>query len=97
GVKVTHVLRGSAAEAAGLSSGDELLAIDDWRLRRLDDAQRLMQPGAPANVLVSRDQRVLTPPVTLPQEDATPGALSLAPDAKAPRAAQVLRKAWLTG
>jgi predicted metalloprotease with PDZ domain len=97
GVKVTHVLRGSAAEAAGLSSGDELLAVDDWRLRRLDDAQRLMQSGAPANVLVSRDQRVLTLPVTLPKEDASPGAISLAPDAKAPRAAQALRKAWLTG
>jgi predicted metalloprotease with PDZ domain len=97
GVKVTHVMRGGAAEAAGLSSGDELLAVDDWRVRRLDDAQRLMPPGAPAKLLLSRDQRLLTLPVTLPKEDATPGAVVLAPDAKAPRAALALRKAWLAG
>jgi predicted metalloprotease with PDZ domain len=97
GVKITHVLRGSAAEAAGLSSGDELLAVEDWRIRRLDDMQRLMPADAPASVLVSRDQRVLSLPVTLPKESATPGAVSLAPDAKAPRAALALRKAWLAG
>jgi len=97
GIKVTHVLRGGVGEAAGLSSGDELLAVDDWRIRRLDDAQRLMLPGAPAKLLLSRDQRVLTLPITLPKEDATPGAVALAPDAKAPRAAQALRRAWLAG
>ncbi|HEX6363068.1 MAG TPA: PDZ domain-containing protein, partial [Albitalea sp.] len=56
GVKVTHVLRGGAAEQAGLSPGDELLAVEDWRLRRLDDALRLVEPGAEARVLLSRDQ-----------------------------------------
>jgi predicted metalloprotease with PDZ domain len=46
GVKVSQVMRGSAAEAAGLAPGDELLAVDNWRLRRLEDTARL-RPGTP--------------------------------------------------
>jgi predicted metalloprotease with PDZ domain len=43
------VLRGSAAEAAGLCAGDELLAVQGWRVRRLDDAvQWLAQAAADA-------------------------------------------------
>ena len=42
GVKVTHVLRGGAGERAGLAPGDELIAVDGWRLRRLDDAARVL-------------------------------------------------------
>ncbi|HEX6705431.1 MAG TPA: PDZ domain-containing protein [Albitalea sp.] len=97
GVKISNVLRAGAAERAGLSTGDELLAVDDWRIRRLDDAQRLLKAGTPGRLLVARDQRVLSLPFTLPPEDATPGLVTLAPDAKAPRAAQALRKAWLSG
>ena len=40
GVKVTHVLSDSAAERAGLSPGDEIIAAGGWRVRRLDDAAR---------------------------------------------------------
>ena len=54
GVKVSHVLRGGAAEAAGLAPGDELLAVQGWRLRRLDDAARLLDPGQPVALLVAR-------------------------------------------
>ena len=35
--------------------------------------------------------------MALPAEESTPGTVQLAPDAKAARAAQVLRKAWLDG
>ena len=42
GVKVTHVLRDGAGERAGLAPGDELIAVDGWRLRRLDDALRVL-------------------------------------------------------
>jgi len=38
GCVVCRVLRGSAAEAAGLCAGDEILAVQGWRVRRLDDA-----------------------------------------------------------
>jgi predicted metalloprotease with PDZ domain len=97
GVKVSNVLRGGEAERTGVSTGDELLAVDGWRIRRLDDAQRLMKPGASGTLLLTRDQRVLTLPITLPKDDASAGTVSLAPDAKAPRAAAALRRAWLTG
>ena len=60
GVKVTHVLRGGAGEAAGFAAGDELLAAGGWRLRRLDDALRCSGAGPNTEWLVGRDQRVLT-------------------------------------
>lgn len=97
GVKATHVLRGGAAERAGVSAGDELLAIDGWRIRRLDDALRVLRPGETGALLLSRDQRVMSLPLLLPREDEAAGTVSLAVDAKAPRPAAALRKAWLEG
>ena len=97
GVKVSHVLRGGEAERAGVSTGDELLAVDGWRIRRLDDAQRLMKPGTPSALLLSRDQRVLTLPLTWPKDDAERGTVVLSPHAKPPHAAAALRKAWFSG
>ncbi|MEO6030569.1 MAG: PDZ domain-containing protein [Burkholderiaceae bacterium] len=79
GVKVSHVLRGGAAEGAGLSAGDELLAVQGWRVRRLEDASRVLEPDAPAALLVVRDQRVLNLTLTVPVAGAHPsGAISLA-------------------
>lgn len=97
GVKATHVLRGGAAERAGVSAGDELLAVDGWRIRRLDDALRVLRPGETGALLLSRDQRVMSLPLLLPREDEAAGTVSLAVDAKAPRPAAALRKAWLEG
>ena len=95
GIKVTHVLRGGAAERAGLSAGDEVLALGDWRLRRLDDALRLLTPGQPAVLLVSRDQRLLRLSLDVPEAADVAGAVTLTTDAQAPRAALALRSAWL--
>ena len=97
GIKVTHVLRGGAAERAGLSAGDEVLALGDWRLRRLDDALRLLTPGQPAVLLVSRDQRLLRLTLDVPGPADVAGAVTLTADAKAPRAALALQGAWLGG
>jgi predicted metalloprotease with PDZ domain len=97
GIKVSHVLRGGAGERAGLSPGDEVLALDAWRLRRLDDAQRLLAVGRKASLLVSRDQRLLTLSLEVPAPADVPGSVSLLADAKAPRAAQALRRAWVGG
>ncbi len=101
GSRVTHVLRGGVGEQAGLSAGDELLALDGWRLRRLDDALRLVQPGKKCRFMVARDQRVLELQATWPKADAiaiaAPGSVNLVVNAKPEPAALALRKAWLAG
>ncbi|MBX3623301.1 MAG: PDZ domain-containing protein, partial [Rhizobacter sp.] len=96
GIKVSHVLRGGAGEAAGLSAGDELIGVDAWRLRRLDDLLRLMTARQPAELLVSRDQRLLRLALTLPPA-VEAGAVSLNTAAidKTSQAALALRRAWL--
>ncbi len=93
GVQVKSVLAGSAAAQLGVSAGDELLAVDGWRIRRLDDAPQWLAAGQPFELLLVRDQRVLrlklrpaaTPPTTL--------ALALAD--KPAAAAASLRRGWL--
>ena len=97
GVKASHVLRGGAAEAAGVSPGDELLAIGPWRLRRLDDALRVLVPGTPVPLLVARDQRVLELALTAPPDSPAAGAVALAVVDKPTKAALARQKAWLSG
>ena len=95
GVQVKSVLAGSAASVAGLSAGDELLAVDGWRIRRLDDAQAWLQRDQPFELLLVRDQRVLVRRVR-PNAGVAPGdALSLHLHDKPGRAAAGLRRAWL--
>jgi len=60
GVQVKAVLAGGAGAAAGLSAGDEILAVDGWRVRRLDDALAWVRTGAAFELLVVRQQRVRT-------------------------------------
>ena len=60
GIQVKHVLAGGAGAAAGLSVGDEILAVDGWRVRRLDDALSWIRTGAAFELLVVRQQRVRT-------------------------------------
>ena len=109
GVKVTQVLRGGAAERAGFSAGDELIAVNGWRIRRLEDALRVLVVGEPTLVLVARDQRVVSLSLTVPDEggpaDVQPGNVVLSPrpevgatDAQHASQHQLqhqLQKAWL--
>lgn len=92
-VLVKQVLAGSPAMRAGVCAGDELLAVDGWRLRRLDEAQQWIVPGRRFELLVSRDQRLHTLSVT-PQAVA-PTTLSLASAASPSKAAAALRRSWL--
>ncbi len=95
GVQVKAVLAGSAAAAAGLSAGDELLAVDGWRIRRLDDALAWIAHGQPFSLLLVRDQRVLTLPL-MPQPDAPLAAtVALQLQATPPKAVAARRQAWL--
>ena len=93
GVQVKSVLAGSPAARAGLSAGDELLGVDGWRIRRLDDAQQWLVTGLAFDLLLVRDQQVRTLRV---QPDAVPQpTLSLALADKPVAAAAALRRAWL--
>lgn len=93
GVQVRQVLRGSVAERAGVSSGDELLAVDGWRIRRLDDAQHWVAAGLPFELLLARDQRLHT--VRLVPDATAAGTWLLSPADKPARSAAALRRAWL--
>ena len=98
GVKVTHVLRGGAGERLGLSAGDELLGVGDWRLRRLDDAQRLLFDAGTVPILVARDQRIVSLAIdasALPGNEAGAPQLRRADSASAE--ARALGEAWFTG
>lgn len=67
-LRVQAVMRHGLAERMGLSAGDELLALDPWRLRKVEDLQTWHTPKAEQRLLVSRDQIVMT--LTLPALDA---------------------------
>ncbi len=95
GVKATHVLRGGAAEAAGIAAGDEILAVAGWRVRRLDEALRLLVPGRAAECLVARDQRVWALALVLPADAGIGAPVNLVADARPGKTALALREAWL--
>jgi predicted metalloprotease with PDZ domain len=92
-VQVRQVLAGSAAMRAGVSAGDELLAVDGWRIRRLDEAQQWIRAGRPFELLLARDQRLHT--LTLVPDAGVAPNLSLAAAASPPKAAAALRRAWI--
>jgi predicted metalloprotease with PDZ domain len=93
GIHVKSVHRGSAAQRAGIHAGDELLAIDGWRLRRLEDARGWTRPGQPFELTLVRDQRLHTLSVRPPA--LPPAAVQLLPDDKPAAAAEALRREWL--
>jgi predicted metalloprotease with PDZ domain len=102
GLKVAAVMRGSPAEVAGLTAGDELLALDGWRLKRTDDWQTLLPSPSLKPLLICRDQRLLT--LTLPLLDRAPTpwcdvvSLALETDAKPNKATEqalAQRHRWL--
>jgi len=71
GLKIKTVLHGGAAHAAGLSPGDEWLAIEQasgrgWRLRRLDDLLLYAPAMGKVHALVSRDERLLRLTLKIP-------------------------------
>lgn len=67
GVRFDTVLRGRPAWQAGVTGGDQLVAIDGQRVARdqLAGALRAYQPGDRIEVSVLRGPRLLTLPVTL--------------------------------
>ena len=86
-VHIKSVLRGGAAEKAGMAAGDEWWALEvsappsniprskstpqRWRLRKLDELTSLLGTQAKAVAWVSRDQRMLELPFALPSNETT--------------------------
>jgi predicted metalloprotease with PDZ domain len=95
GVQVKSVLAGSAASLAGLSAGDELLAVNGWRIRRLEDATQWLTPHQAFDLLLVRQQRVLTLRVQPGGDAALARQLNLSLQAQPGAAVADLRKAWL--
>lgn len=76
---VKTVLRGGAAEAAGLAAGDEWIGVEfaparrgaapeAWRVSRLDEVQALRGGRQKLVALVSRDRQLLRLPLQWPAE-----------------------------
>ncbi|MBT3930061.1 MAG: RIP metalloprotease RseP [Rhodospirillaceae bacterium] len=69
--QVSEVVPGSAAEVAGLKSGDEFLEVAGRSIARFEEVQQLIRlhPGIPVDILVDRDGNqldlVATPSVTV--------------------------------
>ena len=95
GVQVKTVLAGGAAHQAGVAAGDELLAVDGWRIRRLDEAAGWLVAQAAFDLLLVRDQRVITlrvrPGAGSPAAESWSWHLQARPGAAALRR----RRAWL--
>ena len=90
-VKTVH--RDSAAERAGVAAGDELLAVEGWRVRRLDDARAWIGSKDAVELTVVRDQRLLN--LRLLPGVAQPTGVSLVLADKPLAAARALRLEWL--
>lgn len=75
GIQIKSVLRGSAAERAGLAAGDEWLALDVgsgektscWRLNKLDELLLYAGNASKIGALVARDKRIFKLTLTLPK------------------------------
>ncbi len=76
GLVVKTVLRGGAAEKAGMAPGDEWLGVrlpsdkaqaGGWRLNKLDDLLLYAGSARKLTALVSRDRRLLELPLVMPQ------------------------------
>jgi S1-C subfamily serine protease len=74
-VQVKAVLRGGAAEKAGLAAGDEWWAVasakaksQTWRLKKLEDLTLLLGREKKAVATITRDQKVFELPLTLPSD-----------------------------
>jgi len=94
---VTQVRRNTPAYDSGINVDDEILAIDDLRVRADGLTARLEQyrAGETVRVLVARRDRLMTLPVTLGAEPGRPWRLQVRPDATAEQQARLT--AWLDG
>lgn len=79
GVLVRSVLKGSAAEKAGIRAGDVIVKIDDARVASPADISGRLRTvhGKPVSVVLMRDHKELTISVTISDDD--PGRMQITP------------------
>ncbi len=94
-LEITSVPRGTPAYDAGLSPGDELVAIGGFRVppRGLDERLEAFRPGQKSTLLVARRERLLELDVTFGDEPEETWELEVAPDATDAQRAHLA--AWL--
>jgi predicted metalloprotease with PDZ domain len=94
---VSQVRRETPAIAAGINVDDEILAIDDFRVRADQLPARLDQyrPGDRVTVLVARRDQLLRLPVTLGTEPARAWRLEIDPAITDVQRTRLLT--WLNG
>jgi predicted metalloprotease with PDZ domain len=94
---VTAVKRGTPAYVAGVNVGDEVVAIDDYRIPPdgLDSRLKSYRPGEKAMLLVARRERLTRLPVTFGEKPRPPWMLEVRPDATEEQKAHLT--AWLEG
>ena len=95
GVQIKSVATDSVAARAGVSAGDELLAVDGWRLRRLDDALQWTVRDRPFDLLLVRERRLRTLRIEPDVRSPLRQQWRLALHESAPRPALARRRAWL--
>jgi predicted metalloprotease with PDZ domain len=94
---ITQVRRDTPAYAAGFNVDDEILAIDEFRVRadRFDGRLDAYRPGDRVSVLVARREQLMRIPATLGSEP--PRAWFVEPAPSAPARAAQARSRWLQG
>jgi predicted metalloprotease with PDZ domain len=92
---ISQVRRDSPAHTAGLNVDDEILAIDEFRVRadRLENRLEQYKPGDRISVLVARREQLQRIEVTLGTEPARAWRLDVNPSA--PERAARIRDRWL--
>ena len=94
---VSTVKRGTPAYDAGVNAGDEVLAIDDYRVPPdgLEGRLKSYRPGEKVSLLVARRDRLVRLPVTFGEKPKPRWKLEPRPDATADQKAHLA--AWLEG
>src|SRR6185436_7832924 len=94
---ITQVQRDSPADVAGLNVDDEILAIDDFRVRadRLENRLEQYRSGDKVSVLVARREQLVRVPTTFGAEPQRAWRLEVNPAAT--EVQRRLLDAWLRG
>ena len=94
-ILVTGVTRGTPAYAAGLNVDDEILALDDYRVRDWGSRLEKYRAGAEAELLIARREKLIRLPVTFAAEP--PNRWHLERRLVTTGAQRTHRESWLEG